>query len=112
MSEKRRFVAVRRSWRDSRVAVYRLEDVQDVHWSVGQGLMARAPRHFLQGYVWCDGMVVGTLVHSGTLGPCPHRVPICIVKKDNERGVFEEFVSQAGPRPARPRKASSRKIER
>jgi hypothetical protein len=93
-------VWVRRQWNDYRKAKYRLTELKDVHWDrTSGGVWAPTPQPFLHAYVQCDGMVEGELAHSGQHGPCPHRVKVCIVKKDNSPAVFTELVRAAGPKP-------------
>jgi hypothetical protein len=78
-------VDVRRQWNDWKIASYRLSDVDGLHWdSVSGGVKARAPRSFLHGYVWCDGMIEGELSHSCRHGAGPHRIKVCITKRGNE----------------------------
>ena len=93
-------VWVRRQWNDWRRALYRLADLEDVHWTdLSGGTRAPAPRYFLHGYVWCDGMLEGELAHSGMHGQCPHHVKVCVIKKDNQPATIRRLMEQAGPEP-------------
>src|SRR5207247_4406995 len=93
-------VTVRRQWNDHRLATYHLDDVDDPHWSeMSGGIAAPAPRPFLHGYVWCDGMVNGELAHSCAHGAGPHRIKVCIVKKDNQPASYAALLVKAGPCP-------------
>jgi hypothetical protein len=93
-------VTVRREWNDWRKASYRLADLEGVHWSqITGGVGVPVPQPFIHGYVSCDQMLEGELAHSGSHGPCPHRIKVCIVKADNEPAVFRRLVQQAGPKP-------------
>lgn len=84
------FVRVRRQWNDWRKAKYRLEDLEHVHWSyMSGGVQAPTPRPFMHAYVRCDAAVEGEVAHSGTHGPCPHSIKVCIVQKDNSKSVIE-----------------------
>jgi hypothetical protein len=68
---------VRRQWDDYRIALYSLEDLSRVHWSLTSGgVQAPAPQPFLHGYVQCDEAIEGELPHSGRHGPCPHSIKI------------------------------------
>lgn len=79
-------VWVRRQFDDHRHAAYRLADVDGWHWSnISGGVMHRANRYYLHGYVWCDGMIAGVLSHSCQHGPPPHRVKVCVTRKGNEK---------------------------
>src|SRR5215467_6514850 len=110
MNEERqtmvRTVRVRRQWDDGgRIATYRRQDIQGIHWAkVSGGVKAPAPQYFLHGYVSCEGMLEGDVAHSGAHGgPCPHSIKVCVVKKDNDPNVFSELCSIAGPKPKRTR---------
>lgn len=93
-------VKVRRHWNDWREATYATGAVEGLHWStMSGGIGGSAPGYFLHGYVRCDGMIDGEVAHSGIHGPCPHRIKVCIVKKANERCVFDALAEQAGPKP-------------
>jgi hypothetical protein len=93
-------ITVRRQWNDWQMADYRLDDVEDLHWTqVSGGVQAVAPRPFIHGYVWCDRMLAGELVHSCRHGERPHRIKVCITKTGNEK-VWKEVLERAGPRSA------------
>jgi hypothetical protein len=78
-------VSVRRQWNDYREAEYHLPKVHGLHWSnVIGGVNAVAPRAFLHGYVWCDGMISGELSHSCLHGSGPHYIKVCLVKNANK----------------------------
>jgi hypothetical protein len=95
-------VTVRRQWNDWRTARYRMEDFASPHWSnISGGVGAKSPRFFIHGYVMCDGEVDGELPHRGVHGPCPHRIKVCVVAKDNTTEVIDTLKSEAGERPAR-----------
>jgi hypothetical protein len=92
-------VWVRRQFDDRRHAAYRIADLGGLHWSNRSGgLQHRANRHYLHGYVWCDGMIAGELAHSCRHGPGPHRIKVCITKIDNKKNWREiERVAPARP---------------
>lgn len=91
---------VRRQWNDYRTAKYRLDAIEGVHWdSISGGVNAVAIRPFLHAYVWCDAMLEGELAHSCAHGKGPHRIKVCIVKKDNDPDVFAQLVAQSGSQP-------------
>lgn len=88
-------VTVRRQWNDQRTARYRVEDVANLHMDdVSGGIMARAPRAFLHGYVWCDGMIDGELAHSCRHGAGPHWIKVCIVQQDNPKALYVSLRGQ------------------
>lgn len=79
-------VVVRRHWNDSLRASYHLSDLSRPHWTnVSGGVGARSPRPFVHVYVACDGAQDGEVAHSGVHGPCPHRIKVCVVAKDNDK---------------------------
>src|SRR6266542_6853238 len=99
-----RTVRVRRQWNDPRVATYRLQDIEGIHWDMTSGgVQAPAPQPVLHGYVSCQRMLEGEVVHSGTHGDCPHKIKVCVVKIDNDPSVLATLCAKAGPKPARTR---------
>jgi hypothetical protein len=96
-------VKVRRQWNDAeRIATYPLEALEGVRWDTSSGgVQAPCPQPFLHGYVWCDDALDGELAHSCAHGDGPHRIKVCIVKKNNDPSIFARLVEQAGPKPAR-----------
>lgn len=81
---------VRRQWNDWRIARVRLRDFSDAHMSDEcGGVRQRAPRMFLHGYIWCDAIVDGEVGHSCTHGRGPHRIKVCVLKKDNPPEVYD-----------------------
>jgi hypothetical protein len=97
-------VRVRRQWNDYRVALYHVTDVSGFHWSdLSGGVCNRSPYPMLCGYVTCDAMLDGELAHSGSHGPCPHRVKVCITQVDNDRSTYRRLAAAAGPKPSRRR---------
>jgi hypothetical protein len=83
------FVKVRRQYNDFQIATYRLENLEGLHWSdVSGGVQARANRAYLSGYVWCDGAIDGAVAHSCAHGEGPHRIKVCVVKKDNPKAIY------------------------
>ena len=87
---------VRRQFNDYRDALYKIDDIDGLHWGdVSGGINQRSPRAFLMGYVWCDGMLEGELAHSCAHGRGPHKIKICILKKNNSPEVFVELSVRA-----------------
>ena len=60
--------------------------------------MAPAPQYFIHAYVMCDSYE-GELPHSCQHGEGPHRIKVCIIKKDNDPNIFKEIKSIIGVRP-------------
>ena len=84
------FVWVRRNWNDHRIGKVRLSDLSGFHWSQfagGQisGFGRVAPRPFLHAYMLCTQIVEGEISHTCRHGPPPHRIKVCMTKKDNRR---------------------------
>jgi len=83
------FLQVRRQWNDWRIATVKLRDFSGAHMSdQSGGVHRRSPRPFLHGYIWCDAIVEGELAHSCSHGRGPHRIKVCVVKKDNPPAVY------------------------
>ena len=105
MTEKRivmveRFVWVRRQ-PSGTAARYPLDTLDRPHWStVSGGRQQRAAGAFIHGYVDCDGALEGEVGHSGSHGPCPHRIKVCVVARDNDAEVMRHLKSTAGPKAA------------
>ena len=92
-------VRIRRQWNDHRIGSVLLCKISDLHWSeISGGTQVRAPRPFLHGYVSCAD-VEGEIAHSCEHGEGPHRIKVCLVKKDNDPKVFERLLEVVGQRP-------------
>ena len=89
-------VYVRRHPNDWQTAVYRLADIQELHWdSVSGGVDLRASQKTLFGYVWCDGAVSGEVAHTCRHGEGPHRIKVCLPKGQNKEN-WSAIVEHAG----------------
>jgi|TARA_Y100000031_G_scaffold150563_1_gene190235 hypothetical protein len=98
---RRTAVRVRRQWNDHRIGVVRWSDLKSPRWdTVSGGTLARSPQPFIHSYVMCD-RVRGDIAHSCAHGPGPHKIKVCLVKKDNTKEVWERMLELAGPRPAK-----------
>ena len=92
-------VSIRRQWNDYRVAETDFDNLDSFHWSdVSGGVFRKSPQPFIHAYVHCD-QIDGEIAHSGTHGPCPHNIKVCIVKKDNSIQTWEKVLEIAGPKP-------------
>jgi hypothetical protein len=84
-SESDLTVCVRRHPSDWQTAVYRLSDIDGLHWDTTSGGVGRkTSRAALFGYVMCDAAISGEVAHSCRHGPGPHRIKICIPKTCNK----------------------------
>ena len=91
---------LRRHPTDREKAKYALSDLESPHWDVvSGGRQAPTPQPFVFGYVSCDGALEGEVAHSGSHGPCPHRIKVCVVAKDNSKAIFDSIRRQAGKKP-------------
>jgi hypothetical protein len=82
-------VVVRRQWNHWMHGTVRLNDIDHPHWDdYSGGFQARAPRPFIHAYISCNAFVSGEVGHSCAHGAGPHRIKVCIVKKDNTPGIF------------------------
>ena len=94
-----RVVNVRRQPTDWRVAQYNPAGVHGLHWSgTSGGVNASLTHNFVHGYVHCNAMISDELAHSCSHGPPPHRVLVCLLKKDNP-DIWVEIEEEVGPRP-------------
>jgi hypothetical protein len=91
-------VFIRRQWNDFRVGSVTFSQVTGLHWSTySGGVGASAPRPFIHGYIYCDE-VKGEISHSCAHGEGPHKIKVCLVKKDNPE-MWEQILRKAGPKP-------------
>jgi hypothetical protein len=91
-------VTGRRQWSDSaNTLTVPLEDLWDFHWrSVSGGVQTRSPRPFLHARMLCSSIPNGsTFPHSCGHGPPPHDILVCVVKKDNDKAVYEHCAGHA-----------------
>ena len=96
------FVWVRRRWNDRKIGKVRLRDLNDFHWSqYGSGLRFRfggiAPQPFLHAFMLCTSVIEGRVGHTCRHGPPPHKIQVCITRKDNRRS-FDLLKSLADPK--------------
>lgn len=95
---------IRRQWNDWRIAKVSFDNLEDPHWDTfSGGVFQEAPQPFIHGYVWCCD-VQGEIAHSCAHGEGPHRIKVCVVKKDNDPKVFDELLDWVGPKPRKRRK--------
>lgn len=95
-TEAGEFVWVRRQINDWRLAKYRLEDVNGLHWDRVKPGPKAPPQQLLTCQVSCEDAVEGELSHTGSHGPHPHEIKVHIVKKDNDPKIYARLVQQAG----------------
>jgi hypothetical protein len=82
---ERTVVWVRRQFHQRESAAYDLADIEGWHQSdTSGGKHAKANRRYWHGYVWCNAMLEGSVAHSCTHGPPPHRIKVCITRTRNE----------------------------
>jgi hypothetical protein len=92
-------VLIRRQWNSQNIARIKLADLGDFHWSsTSGGVMAPAPRPFIHAYCSCED-VEGEISHSCRHGIGPHSIKVCLVKRDNDKEVWEKVRAKAGPQP-------------
>jgi hypothetical protein len=95
--EAEQTVTVRRQWNDSRQLTIPLAGLTGLHRSsVSGGIRARANQSYLHGYMSCDLIPHGAeFGHSCEHGPPPHRIKVCVVKKDNTPSMMKKLASRA-----------------
>ncbi len=87
-------IRVRRHWNDWKIGSVLLDKLSGLHWDTMSGGVGRAsPRPMIYGYMLCTDLVSGEVAHSGAHGPCPHRIKVVVVKKDNDKRVVEALVA-------------------
>ena len=92
-------VNIKRQWDSYRMGTTELEHLEDLHWDeVSGGVNSFAIQPFIHGYVLCT-QIDGEIDHSCQHGPPPHRIKVCMLKKDNDPEVWKEILSLAGSRP-------------
>lgn len=87
-------IHVHREWNGYSTAYVRLRDLQEIHWF--QPL--RAPRPLLHGYVSCTSIVSGEILHDCNDADAPHRLFVCVLKKNTLPAAYAELVQRAGTR--------------
>jgi hypothetical protein len=90
-------VVVRRQWNDrQRQGSVRLADMDDFKWSsISGGVQAPSPRPFIHAYIRCDSLLEGEVGHTCRHGPPPHRIKVCIVRKDNNLATYRKIEALA-----------------
>src|SRR5713101_1492989 len=92
-------VLIRRRWNDYLVAAVPYEALEGLQWSrVSGGVDALAPQPFIHAYVWCNE-VDGDIAHSCRHGSGPHRIKVCVVRKDNSAILYKMLLAVVGPKP-------------
>jgi hypothetical protein len=92
-------VVVRRQWNDWQKGKVLLEKLENLHWSrLSGGTQTRAPQPFIHGYALCTD-IEGEIAHSCLHGEGPHRIKICIVRKDNNKVVLLRLLDIVGLKP-------------
>lgn len=89
-------VVVRRQWNSYMTGTVEESSLSGVHWDqYSGGVGAKSPRPFVHAYMSCRALLDGEIAHSCLHGEGPHRIKVCIVKKDNAKDVFERLKAQA-----------------
>jgi hypothetical protein len=92
-------VRIRRQWNDWRIATVPFDGLSGLRWdTVSAGVRAPTPQFFIHGYVACTD-VVGEIAHSCAHGEGPHRIKVCVVKKDNDAQTWARLLEIVGPKP-------------
>ena len=89
-------VVVRRQWNDWQKGKVLLEKLENLHWSrLSGGTQTRAPQPFIHGYaLYTD--IEGEIAHSCLHGEGPHRIKVCVVRKDNNKEVLRRLLEIVG----------------
>lgn len=80
-------------------SVEHLEYIENLHWStISGGTYTKDPYPVVYGYVYCVA-VDGEIDHSCEHGEGPHRIKVCIIKKDNTAEDWKRILEIVGPKP-------------
>lgn len=82
---------VRGEWNGWRTAEVRMRDLEDLHWAQPSG----APRPLLHGYISCARITAGDIPHQCERTAGPHRLLVCVVKRDSPPSVYGEMARRA-----------------
>ena len=94
-------IKVRRQWNDWQIGSVPWSSLMDPRWDwLSGGVQVRTPQPFIHGYVLCSE-VDGELAHSCLHGEGPHRIKVCLVKKDNDSATWKKLLEIVGPKPVR-----------
>jgi hypothetical protein len=103
-------VIIRRQWNHWLTALVELADLEALHWDrVSGGVRAPAPQPFVHGFITCD-KIKDDFAHSCRHGEGPHRIKVCIVKKDN-LSIWQEILDIVGPKPTRNKPIHTKPLE-
>lgn len=100
--EGTQLIKVRRQPFSEQIGTIELKEISNVSWRRKSGGIQQWTRyHFPYGIIRCTHILEGTVAHSGTHGPCPHDILVCVCKKDNKE-IFDELLKvwNIGKRPA------------
>jgi hypothetical protein len=87
-------VMVRRRCGDKQRAIYRVEDIAELHMQEVNGAVAKHSE--LHGYVWCDALLQGELAHECARGSGAHRIKVCVLQKDNSPVIYQQMLDRIG----------------
>ena len=92
-------MAIRRQWKDWQIGSVEFDKIENLRWDWSSGgVRATSTQPFIHGYVKCTD-VEGEIAHSCEHGEAPHRIKVCVVKKDNGSKVWKRLLDIAGPKP-------------
>jgi hypothetical protein len=85
-------VPVRCAWNGWQTVEVRLDDLQNVHWHQPPG----APRPLLHAYVDCT-KTGGRIAHDCRTTPAPHRLLVCVLKRQATPPAYVALMGLATP---------------
>jgi hypothetical protein len=95
---------VRRDCRDWRLAHVPLVDLHDLHWDTPTPRSRTSADPILWAFIACDAEIAGELALSENGAVHPETVRVCILRDDNDHGLFQRLLLEVG----RPPRASGR----
>ncbi len=87
----RTLVQVRPDWNAWQTAEVRVCDLHDIHWLRPLG----APRATVHGCISCADIVRGEIPHSCNRALGPHRLLVCVLKKDAPASMYLALAERA-----------------
>jgi len=87
-------VSVHSEWYGWKTAEVRLGDLEAIHWHQPGG----APRPLLHGYVSC-ARTAGRIPHDCAADTAPHKLLVCVLKKQTVPSIYAEIARRAGAVP-------------
>ncbi len=94
------FIYVRRQPNDYKIGKIKFEDVTDLDWGMTTGgIKVQTNQYYIFGYIYCNQVLEGEIAHSCMHGPAPHHIRVCVLKKDNDKKLYNSIIDVIGESP-------------